>query len=61
MENIRWFFLIISSLCTPSLFAQVVWTEPALPSQDQAVTVFFDAAEGTAGLKDCACDVYVHT
>jgi pullulanase/glycogen debranching enzyme len=42
-------------------FSQAVWTEPFFPRPGQAVSVFFDAAQGTAGLKDCNCTVYVHT
>jgi len=40
--------------------AQLIWTEPVFPRADDAVTVYFDASEGTAGLEDCNCDVYVH-
>lgn len=42
-------------------FAQIVWTEPAFPRPDQPVTLYFDARQGTAGLKDCNCTVYLHT
>lgn len=53
------FFIIIC--CCNSIVAQVVYTEPYFPKADQPVTIYFDATKGTAGLKDCACDVYVHT
>lgn len=43
------------------LMAQVVYTDPYFPKADQSVTVYFDATKGTAGLKDCNCDVYLHT
>lgn len=39
--------------------AQVVYTEPALPTADEAVTVYFNA-EGT-GLEGYSGDVYAHT
>jgi hypothetical protein len=42
------------------LSAQVVWTEPAFPSLEDEVTIYFDATQGNGGLEDCNCDVYVH-
>lgn len=51
------FLLLLSNV----LLAQVVYTDPYFPKADQPVTVYFDATKGTAGLKDCNCDVYVHT
>ncbi len=41
--------------------AQLIWTEPAFPKADDEVTVYFNATEGTGGLANCNCDVYVHT
>ena len=41
-------------------FAQVT-TNPALPIENLPVTITFDAAQGTAGLKDYTGDVYAHT
>ena len=43
------------------LFAQLIVSDPAAPTDDQAVTVTFDATQGTAGLADCGCDIYLHT
>ncbi|HMN89673.1 MAG TPA: hypothetical protein PKD70_10340, partial [Saprospiraceae bacterium] len=53
------FFFII--LFHASLSAQVLYTEPFFPRIDQPVTIFFDATQGSGGLRDCNCDVYVHT
>lgn len=44
-----------------SLQAQVVYTEPFFPKLNQPVTIYFDATQGSGGLKDCNCDVYLHT
>ena len=41
--------------------AQVVWTTPAFPTDNEPVTVYFDATQGTGGLAGCNCDVYLHT
>jgi len=41
--------------------AQVVTVTPAFPKANDEVTITFDATKGTAGLKDCNCDVYLHT
>ncbi len=40
---------------------QIITTEPALPLADKAVTIYYDATEGTAGLEDYTGDVYAHT
>ncbi|MFN3997319.1 alpha-amylase family glycosyl hydrolase [Algoriphagus sp.] len=40
-------------------FAQIT-TEPAVPSAASSVKIIYDATKGTAGLKDCNCDVYIH-
>jgi glycosidase len=48
--------------CFPVLLhAQIIYTEPTFPTAGESVTIFFDATEGTGGLADCNCDVYVHT
>jgi len=41
-------------------YAQVT-TTPALPTENQLITITFDATQGTAGLKDYTGDVYAHT
>ncbi|MFK8163563.1 MAG: alpha-amylase family glycosyl hydrolase [Lewinella sp.] len=43
------------------LSAQLITTDPAAPTDDQSVTITFDATQGTAGLANCNCDVYLHT
>ena len=44
-----------------ALTAQVVYSDPAFPTATDAVTIFFNASEGTGGLENCNCDVYLHT
>lgn len=52
------FFLMFSSvLC----FGQVIWTEPAFPTQFDDITVYFDASKGNAGLAGFTGSVYAHT
>jgi 1,4-alpha-glucan branching enzyme len=51
-------FLVVLST---HLAAQIISTEPDLPTAGQAVTITFDATQGTAGLKDYTGDVYAHT
>ncbi|MBB4079220.1 1,4-alpha-glucan branching enzyme [Lewinella aquimaris] len=43
------------------LQAQIVTTDPAVPVAGQALTITYDATQGTAGLRDCNCDIYLHT
>lgn len=47
--------------CALNLSAQLITTDPAAPTDDQSVTITFDATQGTAGLANCSCDVYLHT
>ena len=56
------FTILIGLFCYLTLVqAQVVTTDPAFPTTDAAVTIYFDATQGTGGLEDCNCDVYLHT
>ncbi len=60
----KWYHPLLTSLFlafSTYVYAQVAWTEPFFPRPGQQVTVFFDASQGTGGLKDCNCTVYVHT
>lgn len=41
--------------------AQLIWADPVFPTEAQAVTIYFDATQGTGGLANCNCDVYLHT
>lgn len=50
-------FLVFARL----LAAQIVWTDPVFPTPNLPVTIYFDALQGTAGLANCNCDVYLHT
>lgn len=53
--------LLLALMAMSGLRAQLIITDPAAPTDDQAVTITFDATEGTAGLADCNCDIYLHT
>lgn len=55
------FLLLISLLSVaPSAFAQIVWTEPAFPSQDENITLFYDANLGNGEVAD-VFPIYIHT
>lgn len=57
-------FYALIGLCLIVMFtakAQVVTTDPAFPTDGAAVTIIFDATQGTAGLKGFTGDVYAHT
>ncbi|MDG1276707.1 MAG: alpha-amylase family glycosyl hydrolase [Algoriphagus sp.] len=40
-------------------FAQVT-TDPSVPNAGEKVRIIYDASQGSSGLKDCNCDVYIH-
>ena len=44
-----------------TLSAQIITTSPEFPTEDDQVTIVFDATKGTGGLKDFTGDVYAHT
>ncbi len=51
------FFLLL--LLSQVAFGQVT-TEPSVPNAAEKVRIIYDATKGSAGLKDCNCDVYIH-
>ena len=53
---------LLFSFVSPILVhSQIIWTEPVAPTDQEPITVFYDATQGTGGLANCNCDVYVHT
>ncbi len=44
-----------------NIFAQIVTTSPTLPTANNAVTIVFDATQGSGGLAGYTGDVYAHT
>jgi glycosidase len=58
--------LLFSSLLSCFLFSyaingQIITTDPALPQDNDAVIIYFDATLGTGGLEGYTGDVYAHT
>jgi len=60
-QHFLWLLAFLCCTLAQTSFAQAVWTEPFFPRPNQPITVYFDATQGTGGLKDCGCTVYVHT
>ncbi len=54
-------YTLLLLLAALPLHAQILTIEPAFPTADDAVTLTFDATQGTGGLANCNCDVYLHT
>src|ERR1044071_9393630 len=42
-------------------FAQVVWSYPLFPTQNDNITVYFDATQGNGALAGFSGTVYAHT
>lgn len=62
MLKIKTLLLTLCLVCAYALNAQVVYTEPPMIQQStKNLKVYFNAAEGTAGLKGYTGDVYAHT
>ena len=59
MKNLFLALLLLFS-SVAGLSAQVVTTDPTFVTEDQPVTIIFDAAQGTAGLKGNTEDWYAH-
>ena len=51
-------FLLLFSATV--LLGQVVWTEPAFPTQEDDIKLYFDASEGNGGLEGFTGEVYAH-
>ena len=60
MKNVLLTLLLLFSSVALSL-AQVVTTDPTFVTQDQPVTITFDATQGTGGLNGNTEDWYAHT
>jgi len=55
-------FLLLFVFLTPLIsISQIIKVTPAFPKANEEVTITFDAGKGTGGLKNCNCDVYLHT
>ncbi|OYT17820.1 MAG: alpha-amylase [Bacteroidetes bacterium 4572_77] len=52
---------LLMLLIPVSVFSQVVTTNPAFPTDNQAVTIVFHAQEGDGGLADFTEDIWAHT
>ncbi|WP_075350759.1 alpha-amylase family glycosyl hydrolase [Algoriphagus marinus] len=50
-------FLLV--LLAQVAFSQVT-TDPSVPNAGEKVRIIYDASQGSSGLKDCNCDVYIH-
>ncbi len=57
----RLFFFMFIGFVTTWVSAQVVTTQPPIPTDDSEIVITFDATAGTAGLEDYTGDVYAHT
>lgn len=50
------FFQTVSALAEDA----ICWYEPQTATQDEQITIYYDATKGNAGLKDYTGDVYTH-
>ena len=58
----RIFPLLFALLCFANFAqSQIIWAEPVFPTAGQPVTIFYDATQGTGGLANCGCDVFLQT
>jgi glycosidase len=56
---VKSFLILLFTAFFQGAFAQIT-TEPAVPKASEKIKITYDATKGTAGLKDCNCDVYIH-
>lgn len=59
MKIFQTYLLLFLAAC--SLSAQIITTDPAIPLENNSLTITFDATEGTGGLIGYTEDVYAHT
>lgn len=53
--------LLLGLSASTGIRAQVIWTDPLLPTQTSTVTVYYDASQGNAALAGTSGAVYAHT
>jgi hypothetical protein len=58
---IRLHLIVLLNSMTMLAAGQIIASDPDLPTAGQPVIIYYDATEGTAGLKDYTGDVYAHT
>ncbi len=56
----RLLLVMVGTILTLGLHAQVT-IDPPFPDINSTITVYYDATQGSGGLKDCNCTVYAHT
>ncbi len=63
MKNLykKQILVLLLAIFTNWSFAQVITTSPSFPTETDAITITFNATEGTGGLANFAGDVYAHT
>ena len=59
MTRIYTFFIVL--VFTSGISAQVIYTIPAFPTQDEPITIIYDATLGNAALMDVPPPIYAHT
>jgi 1,4-alpha-glucan branching enzyme len=60
MQTLRYLLILLFAKAV-AMDAQIIVTDPLLPTPDQQVTIYFDATLGTGGLMNYSGDVYAHT
>jgi len=53
--------LLMTMLCQISTNAQVVYSTPQFPTQNDTITLFYDATKGNAALQNYEGEIYAHT
>jgi len=63
MKNLykKQILVLLLAIFTNWSFAQVITTSPSFPTETDAITITFNATQGTGGLANYAGDVYAHT
>ena len=57
----RWLVWLFLGLLSTASFGQVIVSDPVFPRENEAVTIIFNAAEGSGGLAGYTGDIWAHT
>lgn len=60
MNKLKFLLVVLLVFCSVRLVFAQITTEPTVPNAVGKVKIIYDASKGTAGLKDCNCEVYIH-
>ncbi len=61
MRKSHFLFVLVTLISSLPLHAQILWSEPAFPTADDTITIYYDVTSGNAGIPPSTVPIYAHT